>query len=192
MKCRDEFELIINSKDNIDGTSAYPNARFYFGSIYDNAPSLQRYADAPYCYIKMSYFSVKETAVAFQSGGIGSLVIRLQGALPNQMETITIAEGYNQNLTQGNIIGIMPTGASGFCYSTSTYNNEYVKCPNIFSGIRTISITNQDGGAYALDSTEHYFMILKVAFEMDGELNDNMNTISHKALNYDIQPKLFY
>ena len=174
MKCREEFELIINSKDNLDGTSAYPTARYNFGSVYDNAPSLQRYADAPYCYIKMSYFSVKETAVAFQ------------------METITLASGYNNNLTQGNIIGVMPTGASGFTYSTNNYNNEYVKCPNIFSGIRTILITNQDGVAYALDSTEHYFMILKVAFEMDAELNENMNSISHKALNYENVPKLFY
>jgi len=192
MKCREEFEIIVNSKDNLDGTSAYPNARYNFGSVYDNAPSLQRYADAPYCYIKMSYFSVKESASAFQTAGIGSLLIRLQGALPNQMETITIADGYNKNLTQGNIIGVMPTGASGFCYSANSYNGEYVKCPNIFSGIRTISITNQDGGAYALDNTEHYFMVLKVAFEMDMDLNDNMITISHKALNYENQPKLFY
>ena len=192
MKCREEFELIINSKDNLDGTSAYPTARYNFGSVYDNAPSLQRYADAPYCYIKMSYFSVRETAAAFNTAVIGSLVIRLQGALPNQMETITLADGYNKNLTQGNIIGIMPTGVDGFTYSTNNYNNEYVKCPNIFSGIRTILITNQDGVAYALDSTEHYFMVLKVAFEMDAELNENMNSISHKALNYENVPKLFY
>ena len=172
MKCREEFELIINSKDNLDGTSAYPTARYNFGSVYDNAPSLQRYADAPYCYIKMSYFSVKETATAFQSGGIGSLLIRLQGALPNQMETITLAQGQNSNLTQGNIIGVMPTGASGFCYSANSYNGEYVKCPNIFSGIRAITITNQDGALYALDSSEHYFMVLKVAFEMDEELKE--------------------
>ena len=191
MKCREEFELIVNSKDNLDGTSAYPTARYNFGSVYDNAPSLQRYADAPYCYIKMSYFSVKETATAFQSAGVGSLLIRLEGALPNQMETISLASGYNKNLTQGNIIGVMPTGASGFCYSANSYNGEYVKCPNIFSGIRTIRITNQDGGNYALDNTEHYFMVLKVAFEMDEELKETTKTITHNSLNYE-NKRLFY
>ena len=63
------FDIIVKSKDALGNvynsatppviqTSTPHNLDFNFSSVYDNAPALQRYADAPYCDIKVKYFQI--------------------------------------------------------------------------------------------------------------------------------------
>ena len=62
----EKFDIIIYSEDAFNNvwtgtpattlsTSTPYDLQFNFGSVYDTIPAIQRYADAPYCYITVSY-----------------------------------------------------------------------------------------------------------------------------------------
>lgn len=159
------FEVFINSANAVDGSTTPHTARYNLGSVYDYAPALQRYADAPYCFVKVKYFSVVETTANFATADVGTILVKIDTALPNSSMTNTISTSNPKNMIQSNIIGVVPTSSTKNTYSSTTYDNDFVKCPNIFKGDITINLTDSDGTAISLTGSKPYHMLLCVAYK---------------------------
>jgi hypothetical protein len=180
------FDIIIKSKDALGNTynTATPpvitastpyNLDFNLGSVYDTAPALQRYADAPYCDVKVKYFAIDETSTAFDSANTLTIQVKLNIGLPQTLETKRIADGNQMNCITSQTIGVVPTGISSVTYGDSTYDNEFVKSSNIFKGIVNITLTDQDDTRLVgLDKDNPYFMVLCVRFHKNPNLFNNV------------------
>ena len=180
------FDIILKSKDALGNTynTATPpvitastpyNLDFNLGSVYDTAPALQRYADSPYCDVKVKYFVIDETASNFDTQNILTLQIKLNIGLPQTLETKRIADGNQMNCITSQTIGVVPTGVTTATYGDSTYDNEFVKSSNIFKGIVNVSLYDQDDiECVSLDKAHPYFMVLCVRFHKNPNLFNNV------------------
>lgn len=184
----EKLDIIIYSEDAFNNvwtgtpattlsTSTPYDLQFNFGSVYDTIPAIQRYADAPYCYIKVKYFQIKETPAQFTTNGIYTLKVELNSSLPQTIQSYRTAitnQPINIGLQSSRVISVIPTGSVSATYGDSTYDNEYVKCPNIFRGMTNIQLKKQDNSlATHLDKTNPYFMVISVGFNIDPELFNN-------------------
>jgi len=159
MKGMNKFEVIIKSDNKISGD--INSAEFNLSSVYDNAPQAEKYANNPYCYVKLKYFSLKKTYTT-----TGSIFVKLNSNLPNSLESQTLASGKNSNFGQSSIIGIVPTDDSAYTYTTTSYDNEYVACSNIFKGNINLQLTDEDGVLLTgLSASTPYTLILCVYFD---------------------------
>lgn len=175
------FEVYLNSAKSLSGSTTPHICRYNLGSVYDFTPHLQRFSNAPYCYVKVKYFSVEETASNFNSADVGTILIKIDNALPNSLETQSISTSNNKNLQQSNIIGIVPTSIAKNTYSSNTFDNDFIKSPNIFNGDITITLTDQDGANITLTGSKPYVMLLCVMFE---DNPDNYNIPNVREYNY--------
>ena len=180
------FDIILKSRDALGNTynTATPpvitastphNLDFNLGSVYDTAPALQRYADSPYCDVKVKYFSIDETKANFNTNACITIQVKLNIGLPQALETKRI-EGLNQmNCITSQTIGVLPTGLDSATYGDSTYDNEFVKSSNIFKGIVNIKLDDQDDEPLDfLNKSMPYFMVLCVRFRKNPDLFNNV------------------
>lgn len=161
------FEVFLNSANAISGSSTPHSCRFNLGSVNDFAPTAQNYQTAHCSFVKVKYFSVEETATAFNSAGVGTILVEMNGALPNSVKSQSIATTNPKNMNQSNIIGVVPTSVTDNTYSSNTFDNDYVKAPNIFQGDIVINLKDQDGSFITLTGSKPWVMLLCVAFEKD-------------------------
>jgi hypothetical protein len=169
----DYFEVFLNSADAMSGASTPHSCVFNLGSVNDFIPNAYMYQNANYCYIKVKYFTVEETATAFNTANISTILVEMSGALPNSVRSNSITSANNSNMLQSNIIGIVPTSVSDSTYSSNTFDNDFVKCNNIFNGNITINLKDQDNGFLSLTGSKAWVMLLCVAFDKQ---NDILNT----------------
>tara|TARA_R100001463_G_scaffold4564_3_gene16851 strand:+ start:35 stop:547 length:513 start_codon:yes stop_codon:yes gene_type:complete len=159
MKGMNKFEVIIKSDNKMNGD--INSAEYNLSSVYDNAPQAEKYANNPYCYVKVKYFSLKK---AYTS--TGSIFIKINSSLPNSLETQTLSSGKNSNFSQSSILGVVPTGATGWTGSSTSYDNEYVACANIFKGNINIQLTDEDGTLLTgLSGSTPYILVVCVYFD---------------------------
>lgn len=158
----DKFRIYLNSENAINGSSTPANCSFNIGSVYENAPALERYAEMPYCYVKVSYFSILKD---FSSNATSTLLVKINCPQPNSIESKTLGAGYNKNITSSNILGLIPTGKTASTYSNSQYDNTYVCVSNIFKGDINITLCDQASDIITLTSSEDWEMLLEIYFE---------------------------
>ena len=157
------FQVYLNSADALNGTDTTPHdMTFNLGSVYDTSPQLQRFADAPYCYVKVDYASIKDTL-----SGKGTVLIKMIKNLPNSLESASLSASNNLNLKSSNIIGVLPSGDSAFKSTTTSMDNTYVKCSNVFNGLTQIQLTDENGSALSLSDSKPAQILLCVYFEDD-------------------------
>ena len=173
------FELYLNSTNAMSGASTPHSCVFNIGSINDFVPNAYIYQNAHCCYVKVKYFSVEETTANFKTANIGTILIEMNGALPNSVKSNNISTSNSSNMVQSNIIGIIPTSSSDNVYSTVAYDNSYIKSNNILNGNIQINLKDQDGDFITLTGSKPYVMMLCVAFEKNNNLEYNNNNISY-------------
>ena len=161
------YEVFLNSADAINGSSTPHSCRFNLGSVYDFVPNANIYQTAPYCYAKVKYFSVEETTSAFNSANTSTILIELNGGLPNSIRSNTISAGNPKNMLQSNIIGLVPTSVADSTYSSNTFDNDFVKCNNILNGDINIDLKDQDGVPLLLTASKAWVMLICIAFEKE-------------------------
>ena len=166
----DYFEIFLNSANATAGSSTPHSTRFNLGSVYDFIPSGYLYQNADYCFVKVKYFSVEETTSAFNTAGTSTILIEMSGALPQSVRSNTISSANPKNMTQSNIIGIVPTSVSDSTYSSNTFDNDFVKSNNILNGDITINLKDQDQALLSLTGSKAWVMLLCVAFEKNEDL----------------------
>lgn len=173
------FDIILKSKDAIGNTfntatppvitgSTTQDLNFNLGSVYDTAPALQRYADSPYCEVKVKYFQIKASESFFATANAITIQVKLNVGLPQSLESKRLLPGNQDNLIPSQTIGVVPTSQTTSTYSSITYENQYVKSPNIFRGTVNVRLENQDDALITtLSKDTPYFMILCVKFRKE-------------------------
>lgn len=170
------FEIFLNSANAVEGTSTPHSCRFNLGNVNDFVPNAHIYQNANYCHVKVKYFSVEETASNFNSAGVGTILVEMNGSLPNSVRSQSIATTNPNNMGQSNIIGIVPTSVADNTYSSNTFDNDFVKSPNIFNGDITINLKDQDGSFITLTGSKPWVMLICVAFEKESEIKNIPHT----------------
>tara|TARA_R110001592_G_scaffold77531_1_gene233315 strand:- start:3461 stop:4012 length:552 start_codon:yes stop_codon:yes gene_type:complete len=155
------FKIMLNSANAINGTDDTPNLMtFNMGSVYENANQLQRFQEADYCYVRVDYCSIEDALT-----GVGNVLINLNGvALPNSLSSKVLSTTNFHNVATTQLIGLMPTGNTGFTYSSNTFDNSYTKVSNLFNGMKQFELTDQDGTAITLNSSKPVELLLSVYF----------------------------
>lgn len=173
------FELFLHSANNSKGTASIAETTYNLGSVYDFAPTSYRYADMPYCYVKLKYFAIRVAMSAFNTATVGSVVVKLDSSLPNS------GQSSNGAITQSNIIGLVPTSITKFTYQNNAYDNEWIKCPNIFKGTTSFRLEDQNGqllsSAVTLSASTPYHMVLCVKFDDDPEYKNTFDQVSKEG-----------
>ena len=105
----DYYEIFLNSADANSGSTTPHITRFNLGTVYDFIPNAYLYQNSAYCFVKVKYFSVEETNATFNSGGTSTILIEMSGALPQSVRSNNISTANPKNMTQSNIIGVVPT-----------------------------------------------------------------------------------
>ena len=155
-----KFRIYLTSGDAITGGSTPHNCIFNIGSIYDNAPAMEKYGEHPYCFIKVSYFAIEKLITDTRT-----LLINLDCPQPNSIQSRALDPGYDRNFISSNIIGIVPTQDTSATYCNSNYDNTYTCISNIFKGNINITIQNTEYSSYTLTSSEKWDMLIDVYFE---------------------------
>jgi len=169
------FEIFLNSDDAISGSSTPHACSFNLGSVNDFVPNMYMYQNSNYCFVKVKYFSVKETKSHFSSVNVGTILIEMGGSLPNSVKSDSLSQSNPKNMVQSNIIGIVPTHLGTNTYSHITYENDFVKSPNIFNGVININLKDQDLVPLTLTENKPWVMLLCVAFEKQPDLKEKSN-----------------
>ena len=169
----EKFNVILSSGTATIGSADPANCQYNMGTVYNNAPALQKYEQADSCYVKVSNFSIKYSGTQANTDNISNILIKISSSLLNTLDNL---DSTKPNMENSRIIGSIPTGASNYTYSNVDYDNEYVKVSNIFKGLLAIELTDQQGNniSDALSSTTPYTMELSVMYE-DNEDNNNIN-----------------
>jgi hypothetical protein len=178
------YEIYLSSANAVSGSTTPHSCRFNLGSVNNFIPNSYIFQKSNYCFVKVKYFSVEETATNFNSAGTGSLLIELNGALPNSIRSNALSTANPNNMKQSNIIGIVPTSIDKFSYSSNTFDNDFVKCNNILNGDITINIKDQNGAFITLTGSKPWNMLICVAFEKKPELLNHPNTGSTNYFSY--------
>jgi hypothetical protein len=178
------FEIWLNSADAINGATTPHNCSFNLGNVNDFVPNAYIFANANYCYVKVKYFSVEETVTNFNTAGTGTILIEINGALPNSLRSNNIGTTNPRNTGLSDIIGVIPTGIGDNTYSSTTFDNDFVKSPNIFNGELNIRLKDQDNAPITLTVSKPWCMLLCVAFEKDIDLKNHPNTASTNYFSY--------
>tara|TARA_R110002167_G_C12516797_1_gene637813 strand:- start:337 stop:837 length:501 start_codon:yes stop_codon:yes gene_type:complete len=160
------FEIYLNSADALFGSTTPHSCRFNLGTVNNFVPNAQIYQNNNCCYVKVKYFSVEETVTAFNTLTVGTLLIEMGGGQPNSIKSNLMAVG-STNMEQSNIIGLVPTNITKNTYSTSSYENDYVKAPNILNGDILINLKDQDGVLLTLTGSKPWVMLLSVGYEKE-------------------------
>ena len=169
----DYYEIFLNSADANSGSSTPHTTRFNLGNVYDFIPNAYLYQNSAYCFVKVKYFSVEETASAFNTAGTSTILIEMSGALPQSVRSNSISTSNPKNMTQSNIIGIVPTSVSDSTYSSNTFDNDFIKSNNILNGDIEINLKDQDKALLSLTGSKAWVMLLCVAFEKEPQLKYN-------------------
>lgn len=180
----DYYEIFLNSADSNNGASTPHITSFNLGNVYDFIPNAYHYQNAEYCFVKVKYFSVEETASAFNTAGTSTILIEMSGALPQSVRSNNISTSNPKNMVQSNIIGIVPTSASDSTYSSNTFDNDFVKSNNILNGNITITLKDQDNALLSLTGSKAWVMLLCVAFEKKTELLNYPHTASSNLFSF--------
>ena len=175
------YEIFLNSANANSGSTTPHSCRFNLGSVNDFIPNAYVYQNADYCFVKVKYFSVEETATAFNTAGTGTILVEINGALPNSVRSNSISTSNPKNMTQSNIIGIVPTSITDNTYSSNTFDNDFIKCNNILNGDININLKDQDGAFLALTGSKAWVMLLCVAFDKKPDL---ISTPNIREFNY--------
>ena len=171
------FKIFLNSANAINGTDATPDLMtFNMGSVYENANQLQRFQDSDYCYVKVDYCSIEDAL-----SGVVNVLINLNGvALPNSLSSKALSTTNFHNVATTQLIGLMPTGNTGFTYSSSTFDNTYTKVSNIFNGVKQFQLTDQDGGALSLNASKLVELLLSVYYPTNpSHFNNNPSKVDN-------------
>lgn len=166
----DYYEIFLNSADANSGSTTPHITRFNLGTVYDFIPNAYLYQNSAYCFVKVKYFSVEETNATFNSGGTSTILIEMSGALPQSVRSNNISTANPKNMTQSNIIGVVPTSIAKNTYSSNTFDNDFVMTNNILNGDITITLRDQDKALLSLTASKAWVMLLCVAFEKKPEL----------------------
>ena len=178
------FEIFLNSADATEGSSTPHSCRFNLGSVGDFVPNAYIYQNSDYCYVKVKYFSVEETASAFNSANTSTILVEMGGALPNSVRSGDVSVANPKNMEQSSIIGIVPTSMADATYSSNTFDNDFVKAPNILNGDITINLKDQDKSFLSLTGSKAWVMLICVAFEKEPEIRNIPNTGSTNYFSY--------
>jgi len=163
----EKFSVYLDSADALSGGSTPYRTVFNLGSVYNFAPQAEKYANEPYCYVKVSNFSIKYTATQANTDDISNILVSINSTLPNSATNVDNSDGVALNQT--GIIASIPTGASNYSYSNVDYDNEMIKCANIFKGNLQIELLDQYGGIMSseLSSANPFCIMLCVYFEIN-------------------------
>ncbi len=164
------YEIFLNSANAVSGSSTPHSCRFNLGSVNNFIPNAYIFQNSNYCFVKVKYFSVEETTTAFNTAGTGTILVELNGSLPNSVRSNTLSSSNPNNMLQSNIIGIVPTSIADNTYSSNTFDNDFVKCNNILNGDININLKDQDGAFLALTASKAWVMLICVAFEKENDL----------------------
>ena len=161
----EKFSVYLDSADALSGASTPYRTVFNLGSVYNFAPQAEKYANEPYCYVKVSNFSIKYTASQANTDDISNILVSINSTLPNSATNVYNSDGVAMN--QSGIIATIPTGAANYSYSNVDYDNEMIKCSNIFKGDLQIELLTQEGVVMAseLSGSNPFCMTLCVYFE---------------------------
>lgn len=169
------FEIFLNSDDAISGSSTPHACSFNLGSVNDFVPNMYMYQNSNYCFVKVKYFSVKETKANFTTATVDTILIEMGGSLPNSVKSDSLTQSNPKNMIQSNIIGLVPTDLETNTYSNITYENDFVKSHNIFNGVININLKDQDLVSLTLTGSKSWTMLLCVAFEKQPDLKEKSN-----------------
>ena len=178
------FEVYLNSDDALSGSDKPNQCVFNLGNVYDFAPNAHLFQNANHCFVKVKYFTIEETSTNFNNNDDATILIEMDGALPNAVRSKSLSNANFQNMAQSNIIGIVPTSIAKNTYSSNTYDNDFVKANNIFNGNITISLKNDFGISMGLSTGIAWAMLICVAFEKDDNIKAIPNTGSTNYFSY--------
>ena len=161
----EKFSVYLNSVFTPQASTPYRTV-FNLGSVYNFAPQAEKYANEPYCYVKVSYFSIKYTASQANTDDVSNILISINSTLPNS-STNVINQTDGVAMNQSGIIATIPVGASNYSYSNVDYDNEMVKCANVFKGDLQIELLDQEGTLMSseLGVSNPFSIMLCVYFE---------------------------
>lgn len=150
---------------------------FNVGSVYDNAPELQRYADAPYAYIKLDYFNSNKTDYASTAH---TVCCSINNNFPSSLQSVALGSGYNSNLKSSQVFGLIPLNQNNNNKSIlkESYVNSLVRIANPFRGDITIKFTLNGLSTPVSMVDTNWLLQLCVYFADDEELyqtNTKMN-----------------
>ena len=169
------FEVFLNSADANQGSTTPHTTIFNLGSINDFVPNSHLYQNADYCYVKVKYFVVEESHSSFSSANVGTILIEMGSALPNSVRSEEISTSNPRNMTQSNIIGLVPTNIGSNSYSSIQYENDFVKAGNILNGDIVINLKDQDNVSLTLTASKAWCMLLCIGFEKQAQLKNKSN-----------------
>ena len=169
------FEVFLNSADANQGKTTPHTTIFNLGSINDFVPNSHLYQNADYCYVKVKYFVVEETLANFNTANVGTILIEMGSAMPNSVRSEEISTSNPRNMTQSNIIGLVPTSIGSNTYSSTRYENDFVKAGNILNGDIVINLKNQDNLSLTLTASKAWVMLLCIGFEKQAQLKNKSN-----------------
>ena len=152
------FEVFLNSADANQGSTTPHTTIFNLGSINDFVPNSHLYQNADYCYVKVKYFVVEETLANFNTANVGTILIEMGSAMPNSVRSEEISTSIGSNT-----------------YSSTRYENDFVKAGNILNGDIVINLKDQDNVSLTLTASKAWCMLLCIGFEKQAQLKNKSN-----------------
>jgi len=163
---KETFQIYLSSADAISGSNAPHRCEFDLSAIVPNVVTDR-------CRVRVSYFDVAVASPAWKTAGVSTIVIRTPGtATPHSFESTPSADqGVGRMLVQNSqIIGVCSTGNADAVSNMNVANSQFVPVGNIFSGLFTIELLDQDRGSLSSDlnsSSKSWYMVLDVEVDED-------------------------
>ena len=161
---KETFQIYLSSADAISGSNAPHRCEFDLSAIVPNVVTDR-------CRVRVSYFDVAVASSAWKTAGVSTIVIRT----PNNMtgrsyETTPSSEqGVGKLFVRNSsIIGVCSTGNADTVTNMNVANSLFVPMGNIFSGVFTVELVDQDRGSLSSDlnsSSKSWSMVLDVEVE---------------------------
>lgn len=137
---KETFQIYLRSSDAQTGSTTPHLCTFDLSAIIPNV-------DVDRCKVRVSYFDVAVTSAAFKTGGISTVLIKLSSAYTkNSYESNDIG-----SLSNSSLIGVFSTQNVDNVTNQNVANLQFISVGNIFSGVSTINLLDQDGGSMATD-----------------------------------------
>tara|TARA_B100001093_G_C26579358_1_gene906584 strand:+ start:441 stop:920 length:480 start_codon:yes stop_codon:yes gene_type:complete len=154
---KETFQVYLRSADAQTGSSTPHLCTFDLSAIIPNI-------DVDRCKVRVSYFDVAVTSTEFKTGGVSTIMIKLSSAYTkNSYESNDIG-----SLSNSSLIGVFSTQNVDNVTNSNVANLQFISVGNIFGGLSTINLVDQDGGSMASDlASKSWNMVLDIEVDDD-------------------------
>jgi len=151
---KETFQIYLRSTQAIIGSASPHLCTFDLSSIIPNI-------NVDRCNVRVSYFDVAVTSTAWKTAGVSTIMIKLSNAFTkNAYETTDSGV-----LANSSLVGVFNTGNVNNVGNSQVSNLQFISVGNIFSGICTVQLLDQNGDSLASDlnsSAKSWNLVLDV------------------------------